>query len=230
MVGPTLYEMFIKNYTTKHWGIEPKELPTSIIKRLPIRFDMNDHYYHDHDIYEGIPEFGYTKMFSNMIGDIDIELDADYFQNKSYFDNLAHKIVYSGPVDQFFEYCHGKLNYRSIEFKNKIVDYDFQGTSVINYPELKYDFTRIIQHRHFQKVKCDIDYISYEFSKNFDGNNEPYYPVNTQSDQEIYKAYKKEVDNLSNVIVGGRLGNYKYYDMDMSVANALSTVKKEFSG
>jgi UDP-galactopyranose mutase len=230
MVGPTLYKMFIENYTTKHWGMEPKNLPASIIKRLPIRFDMNDHYYHDHDIYEGIPEYGYTYLFEKLLGDIDLELNVDYFENRSYFDSLAEKIVYSGPIDRFFDYSYGNLQYRSLTFEDKIVDYDYQGTSVINYPELKYDFTRIIQHRHFQKVKSQKDLISLEFSKNYDGTNEPYYPINTVSDQEIYKLYKNEVDKLDNLIIGGRLGNYKYYDMDMSVANALSAVKKEFSG
>jgi UDP-galactopyranose mutase len=231
MIGPTLYNLFIKEYTAKQWGKDPKELPASIIKRLPVRFDMNDRYYHDSHIYEGIPTEGYTKIFERMLENIDVELSADYFSDREYFDKLANKVIYSGPIDKFFDYSFGDLEYRSLLFTRTFhSDYDYQGTAVVNYPELKYEYTRIIQHRYFNFGKSKRDIITHEYPQEYTKGKEPYYPINNLKNNEIYQKYKIESYKLKNVIIGGRLGNYKYYDMDMSIGNALSTIKKEFAG
>jgi UDP-galactopyranose mutase len=221
----------IKGYTTKQWGRDPKLLPSSIIKRLPIRLTFNDRYYPDNDIYEGIPVKGYTPIFERLLKNVEVICGVDYFEQREYFDNKAHKIVYSGPIDRFFDYSHGDLEYRSLEFKHKeIVDQDYQGCAVVNYPCLSDNHTRVIQHKHFTFGKSDIDYVSYEYSKTYDKTNEPYYPINDENNNTIYKKYKEYSEKYKNLIIGGRLGNYRYYDMDMSIGNALSAVKKEFAG
>jgi UDP-galactopyranose mutase len=230
-VGPTLYELLIKGYTTKQWGRDPKLLPSSIIKRLPIRLNFSDRYYPDTDVYEGIPVHGYTPIFEKLLKDIEVSLDTDYFNNREYFDKIANKVVYSGPVDKFFDYMFGDLEYRSLEFKHKeIVNKDYQGCAVVNYPSLKESHTRVIQHKYFTFGKSDIDYVSYEYSKTYDKTNEPYYPINDESNNSIYKKYKDYSESFKNIIIGGRLGNYRYYDMDMSIGNALAALKKEFAG
>lgn len=229
-VGLTIYEKFIKGYTTKHWGKDPKDLPSQIIKRLPIRYNMNERYYHDSDIYEGLPNDGYTVIFKKMLENIDLELNVDFFENRSYFENLAEKIVYSGPIDKLFDYQYGKLEYRSLNFENKILDYDYQGHSVVNYPELSTKYTRIIQHKYFNLSKSNVEYITHEYSQDYNGTNEPYYPINDDLNNNKYKLYKIEAEKIQNLIIGGRLGNYRYYDMDMSIGNALSVVKKELAG
>lgn len=230
-VGPTIYELLIKGYTTKQWGRAPKLLPSSIIKRLPIRLNFNDRYYPDTDIYEGIPVNGYTPIFEKLLKNIEVNLNADYFENREYFDKVADKVVYSGPIDKFFDYSFGDLEYRSLSFDHKqVIDHDYQGCSVVNYPSLEYLQTRVIQHRYFTFGKSDIDYVSYEYSENYNKLNEPYYPINDEINNSVYKKYKEYSEKQKNIIIGGRLGNYRYYDMDMSIGNALSAVRKEFAG
>lgn len=233
MIGPTLYEKFIYGYTTKQWGKEPKNLPASIIKRLPIRYNHNDKWYQDVDVYEGLPKNGYTEIFENLLLNVEVVTSIDYFADREYWNNKAHKVVFSGQIEQYFDYMFGNLEYRTLEFENIESTGDFQGTSVVNYPSLKDKFTRILQHKQFSNSKSEKDYITYEYSKTydrFDKNQTPYYPINTQENNEIYKKYKEYADKeFPNLIIGGRLGNYKYYDMDMAVGNALATVKKEFS-
>ena len=233
MIGPTLYEKFIYGYTTKQWGKDPKNLPASIIKRLPIRYNHNDKWYQDSDLYEGLPKNGYTEIFIKLLLDIEVLTNIDYFADREYWNSKAKKVVFSGQIEQYFNYMFGDLEYRTLEFKNIETYGDFQGTSVINYPCLSDDFTRILQHKRFTNSKSDKDYITYEYSKSYnksDKNHIPYYPINTQENNEIYKKYKEFAEKeFPNLIIGGRLGNYKYYDMDMAVGNALATVKKEFS-
>ena len=235
MVGPTLYQYFIHGYTKKQWGTDPKNLPASIIKRLPIRYNFKDRWFHDHDIYEGIPVNGYTPIFHKLLEGIETFTNIDYFADRSYWDSKAHKVVFSGQIQQYFDYMFGDLEYRTLEFHDyKIPNSDFQGCSIVNYPDPETRWTRITQHRHFANSKSTNDFVTYEYSKDYDKNNSdhiPYYPVNTNKNNEIYKKYKEYLENNhSNIIVGGRLANYRYYDMDMTIGNALATVKKEFAG
>ena len=231
MVGPTLYELLIKGYTTKQWGTDPKNLPISIIKRLPIRFDMNERYYHDSHIYEGIPTEGYTKIFERMLDGIDIEINTDYFSDRRYFDKLANKIVYSGHIDKFFDYSYGDLQYRSLKFDTHTFENsDYQGNATINYPDLDVKYTRVIQHKQFTYSKSKIDTITFEYPDKYDKSKEPYYPINNELNDNLYSQYRNEANKVKNLIIGGRLGNYRYYDMDMSVGNALAVCKKELAG
>lgn len=230
MIGPTLYEKFIYGYTKKQWGKDPKNLPASIIKRLPIRYNHNEHWYHDNDIYEGIPKDGYTPIFHKLLKNIEVLTDTDYFQDREYWDRKAKKIVFSGQIEQYFDYMFGDLEYRTLEFKNEELKGDFQGIATVNYPSPNVPYTRILQHKHFVNSKSEKDYVTYEYSRTYDKNlnDTPYYPVNTDKNNNIYEKYKSYAEKeFPNLIIGGRLGNYRYYDMDMTVGNALTTVKKE---
>jgi UDP-galactopyranose mutase len=229
IVGPEIYNILIKGYTKKQWGKDPKNLPASIIKRLPIRFDMNDRYFPNNDIYEGIPSNGYTEIFNNMLDGISVSLSTDYFSDKSYFDNLAKKIVYSGPIDRYFDYMYGDLEYRSLRHETILNKGDFQGTALVNYTDETIPYTRIIQHKHFLFNNNDNDTVTFEFPLNYKRGGQPYYPINDHTNNNKYKLYKEEANKIDNLIIGGRLGNYRYYDMDMTIGNALSVVKKELS-
>lgn len=231
MIGPTLYEKFIYGYTMKQWGKDPKQLPASIIKRLPIRLNHNENWYPDSDIYQGIPENGYTELFDKLLKDIEVFVNVDYFKDREYWDKKAHKIVFSGQIEQYFNYSFGELEYRTLEFKNCELKEDFQGIAQINYPSKDIAYTRIIQHKYFTNSNSSNDYVTFEYSKTYDKNlnDTPYYPVNTEENNNIYNLYKNFANKeFPNLIIGGRLGNYKYYDMDMTVGNALNTVRKEF--
>ena len=233
-VGPTIYETLIYGYTKKQWGKEPKYLPSSIIKRLPIRYTYDDSYYPDQDIYQGIPVNGYTPIFEKMLKGIDIELNVDFFSDRSYWESKAHKIVYTGQIQRYFDYMYGDLEYRSLDFKNYEVMTDFQGCSQMNYPDENTSWNRIIQHKHFTKSKSKYDLITYEYSKKYDSKDltsQPYYAVNDETNNLIYERYKDYYQKFTkNLIIGGRLGNYRYYDMDMTIANALSVCKRELAG
>jgi UDP-galactopyranose mutase len=234
MVGPTIYEKLIKGYTSKHWGKDPKDLPTSIIKRLPIRYTFNDRYYHDNDIYEGLPIDGYTPIFQKMLKGIEVHLGIDYFKDRSYWDSKAKKIIFSGQIDQYFDYMFGDLEYRTLDFKNIIAGHDIQGVSQMNYPDSNIPWTRVIQHKYFTSSKSSKDYVTYESSRSYNKlseKDEPYYPMNDENNNQIYYKYRSFLDKqCNNIIIGGRLGNYRYYDMDMTIGNALSNVKKELAG
>ena len=231
-MGKTLYEMFFYGYTKKQWGKEPKLLPASIAKRIPFRLDYNDRYYSDADIYEGVPINGYTSIFEKLLKDIDLNLNCDYFSDKSYFNSLAKKIVYTGPIDRLFDYKYGDLEYRTLTHKHYEINSDFQGTALVTYPSLNIEWTRIIQHKYFSASKSDKDYITFEYSKPYDKNfsEDPYYPINDFLNNERYEKYRSEANKQNNLIIGGRLGNYKYYDMDKTIANALDICKKELAG
>ena len=222
-VGKEIYKIFIKGYTKKQWNTDPKNLPASIIKRLPVRFEFNDDYFHD-SLYQGIPEEGYTDLISNIIGNTRVELGTDLF--KTNWKRYAKKLIYCGPIDQYYEYCFGKLDYRSLKWETKEFYGDFQGHSVVNYTDEHVDHTRIIEHKHFQINKNkDYSIISYEYPQDYNGNNEPYYPINNEKNNLIYSKYNKLKND--NVIFTGRLGTYKYIDMDDAISLAIKTAEKE---
>lgn len=230
-IGPTLYEMFFKNYTEKFWERKATELPITIAKRLPIRFDYNDRYYHDSHIYEGIPIDGYTKIFEILLKDIEVILEEDFLSSKEYWIKQTNKIVYSGNLDAYFDYCFGDLKYRSLSYIDHELKGDFQGTALMTFTEQSIRHTRIIEHQHFNMKPFENNIISMEYVSEYKkGINEPYYPINDSLNNSIYEKYKELADGEKNLIVGGRLGNYKYYDMDMTIGNALAAVKKEFAG
>ena len=232
-MGKTLYEMFFKGYTKKQWGKDPKNLSADIAKRIPIRFDFNDRYYHESHIYEGIPVNGYTAIFESLLKDIEVVLNVDYLNEKHNYKNIAKKIIYTGPIDSYFDYIFGDLEYRTLSHFEQILKGDFQGTAIVNYPSEKVFWTRIIQHKHFNFSKSERDYVSIETSFQFDKkiHDERFYPINDQANNELYLKYKYYADqNEPNVVFAGRLGDYKYYDMDMTIDSALKFVEKELAG
>ena len=219
-VGEEIYNIFIKGYTTKQWGRDPKDLPPFVIKRLPIRLSFDDTYYNDR--YQGIPVGGYTRLFTNILKGIDVQLNQDYFQQRNEYDKLAQYVVFTGRIDEFFDYKYGELEYRSLRFENKILPIkDFQGTAVVNYPDEKVEFTRITEYKHFERTNLDHTLISTEYPDEWNRNKTPYYPVNTPNNNEIYKKYQVDASKLTNMIFGGRLAEFKYYDMHNVIASAL---------
>ena len=227
LVGRDIYEKLVKGYTEKQWGRDCKELPAFIIKRLPVRFTYDNNYFNDK--YQGIPIGGYTAIIEKMLKGADIRLDTDYFENKEELDGLADRIVYTGPVDAYFDFCYGNLEYRSVRFETEELDTpNFQGNAVVNYTDRETPFTRIIEHKFFEFGTQPTTIISREYSAEWKPGDEPYYPVNDEKNGALYQKYKKLADKESKVIFGGRLGEYKYYDMDKVIIAALETVKKEF--
>jgi UDP-galactopyranose mutase len=221
-VGKEIYEKFIKHYTEKQWNCDPKYLPSSIIKRIPVRFTFNDDYFHD-SIYQGIPVNGYTKLVENIVDGIKVELETDLF--KIDWKKYANKLIYCGPIDQFYNYEFGKLDYRSLTWEHKELSGDFQGTSVVNYTDNQSKFTRIIEHKYFDKIENKNTIISYEYPKNLNETNEPYYPINNELNNSLYQKYKKI--NNDSVVFTGRLGTYKYIDMDDAISMAIKLAEKE---
>jgi UDP-galactopyranose mutase len=225
LVGKDVYEKLIKGYTTKQWRKDPKELPASIIKRLPVRFTYNNNYFND--TYQGIPIGGYTQIFEKLLEGIDIELGVDYFED----DLPPHdKVIYTGPIDKFFNYKYDKLEYKTTTFDTKKVDTDnYQGCAVMNYTDSETEYTRIIEHKHFEPdTKSKTSYITYEYPTEYKAEtSEPYYPVNDTENNSKYRLYKEEADKLDNIHFGGRLAEYKYYDMHQVIASALTFIKKE---
>ena len=225
LVGSTIYEKLVKGYTAKQWGKPCTELPSFIIKRLPVRYTFDNNYFNDR--YQGIPIGGYTKIIEKMLEGIEVRLNTDYFNNRDYFDSIADKIIYTGPIDQFFDYKFGPLEYRTVRFENEILNIsNYQGNAVVNYTEYEVPYTRIIEHKHFEFDSTSPKTgISKEYSSLWKLGDEPYYPVNDDRNNELYKKYKEEADKLPNVVFGGRLGQYKYYDMDKVIAEALKLLK-----
>jgi UDP-galactopyranose mutase len=224
LVGNDIYYKLIKEYTEKQWGKSAKELPPFIIKRLPLRFNFDNNYFNDN--YQGIPIGGYTQMFEKMLNRIDIKLSTNYFDDREYFDTLSDKIVYTGCIDEFFDYEYGKLEYRSLEFKNKILnEKNYQGNAVINYCDFTVPYTRILEHKHFEKAKTDKTVITYEYPQQYTENTIPYYPINSNYNQEIYKKYFEKTKSLTKFLFGGRLAEYKYMDMHIVIESAMNKFK-----
>ena len=227
MVGKQLYEIFFKGYTTKQWGKDPKELPASIINRIPVRTTFNDRYFNDK--YEGIPVKGYTALFEKLLEGIDRELGVDYLERRAEFDLRANKkVIYTGPIDEFFDYSKGELEWRSLRFEQHTVKRsDVQGNAIINYTDVEVPHTRITEHKHFTPdIKTDNSIVTKEYPQDWDKTKEKYYPVNDDHNTEVYRAYKKMIDK-QKFIFGGRLAEYKYYDMHQVIASALHATKKE---
>ena len=228
LVGKDIYETLIKEYTEKQWGRKASELPAFIIKRLPVRFTFDNNYFNDK--YQGIPIGGYNKIIEGLLKNIDIQVDTDFFKNKNYFESLAEKIVFTGKIDAFFDYRFGKLEYRSLKFETETLNSEnFQGNAVVNYNDAAIPYTRIIEHKNFEFGKQPKTVITKEYPQNWTEEKEPYYPVNDYKNNEIFQKYKELSENIPNVIFGGRLAEYKYYDMHQIIASALKSVKVEFN-
>ena len=226
LVGTDIYEKLVKGYTEKQWGRDCKDLPAFIIKRLPVRLTFDNNYFNA--LYQGIPMGGYTKMVANMLEGIEVRLNIDYLANKAELDALAGKVVYTGPIDAYFDFCLGTLEYRSVRFENEILDMpNFQGNAAVNYTDRETPWTRIIEHKWFEFGTQPKTVISREYSSEWKPGDEPYYPVNDEKNGALYQQYKALAEKESNVIFGGRLGEYKYYDMDAVIAAALDMCEKE---
>ena len=230
LVGRDIYERLIKGYTEKQWGRECKELPAFIIKRLPVRFTYDNNYFNA--LYQGIPVGGYTKMVANMLDGIEVKLNEDYLLNKAVFDDMADKVIFTGPIDSYFGYCLGNLEYRSVRFESEVLDIpNFQGNAAINYTDRDTPWTRIIEHKWFEFGKDENGkdlpntIISREYSSEWKPGDEPYYPVNDEKNNKLYAMYKNMADCEKNIFFGGRLAEYKYYDMDMVILEALKKVE-----
>jgi len=226
LVGRDIYEKLVKGYTEKQWGKDCSELPAFIIKRLPVRFTFNNNYFNDK--YQGIPIGGYNKIIEKMLEGSDVELDVDYLKNKGKYDGLADKILYTGMIDEYFNYSLGNLEYRSLRFENEILENidDYQGNAVFNYTDRETPYTRIIEHKHFEFNNCKGTIITKEYPSDWKIGDEAYYPVNNDKNNLLFEEYKKLAEKESNVIFGGRLGHYKYYDMDKVIEAALACVKE----
>lgn len=225
MIGKDLYELIVKDYTKKQWKKDPKDLPASIIKRLPIRFTFDNNYFNDK--YQGIPVDGYDKMFENMLDDIDTIVDENYFENKAHWDSMADKVVFTGKIDEYFGYEYGELEYRTLDFQHELLDIDnHQGVAIVNYPSLDVPWTRIVEHKHFTRAKTEKTIITREIPAVWNKNKVPYYPINDDKNDTMFRKYREKADSLPNVIFGGRLAEYRYYDMHQVVGSAMATYKK----
>lgn len=220
LVGRTIYERLVKGYTEKQWGRDCKDLPSFIIKRLPLRFEYNNNYFND--IYQGIPIGGYTKLVENIIVDIEVKLNEDYLKNKDYWNKQAKNIIYTGAIDEFYDYKFGELEYRSLKFEVERIEKEFyQKNCVINYTEREVPYTRIIEHKYFENDKSDVTWITKEYPADYKKGMEKFYPMNDEKNNNLYKKYAELASNEKNIFFGGRLGKYKYYDMDDVIAEAL---------
>lgn len=222
LVGTDVYYKLIKGYTEKQWKKECKELPKEIIQRIPVRFTYNNDYFND--VYEGIPIGGYTQIFEKLLNGIDVRLETDFFKDEL---PTYKKLIYTGPIDKYFNYEFGNLEYKTSTFKHKRLNTDnYQGVVMMNYTGLEIPYTRIIEHKHFENTKSDFTWVSWEFPNEYIvDKSEPYYPINDTQNNSIYLKYKQKADTLDNVFFGGRLGEYKYYDMDDTIQSALNFIK-----
>ena len=234
LVGTDIYEKLIKGYTQKQWGRPCTELPSFIIKRLPVRLTFDNNYFNA--LYQGIPVGGYTKMVANLLEGIEVKLGVDYFDNKAEYDAMADKVIYTGPIDAYFDYKLGTLEYRSVRFETETLDMpNFQGNAAVNYTDAESPYTRIIEHKWFEFGKdangndLPKTVISREYSSEWKLGDEPYYPVNDEKNGALYAQYKELADKEENIIFGGRLGEYKYYDMDAVIASALDMAARELN-
>ncbi len=225
LVGTDVYEKLVKGYTEKQWGRPCNQLPAFIIRRLPVRFEFNNNYFND--TYQGIPIGGYTQMVANMLHGVEVQLNTDFFDSREELVTLADKVIYTGAIDRYFDYCYGALDYRSLRFEtSRLEQPDYQGTAVVNYTDRETPYTRIIEHKYFESAQTPHTVITKEYPSTWSVGDEPYYPVNDEKNQALYQRYQ-QLAAESNVIFGGRLGEYKYYDMDKVVAAALALAEKE---
>lgn len=226
LVGRDVYEKLVKGYTEKQWGRDCKDLPAFIIKRLPLRFTYDNNYFNDR--YQGIPIGGYTAIIEKMLSKADVRLNTDYLEHREELDSLADKVIYTGMIDRFYDYKLGVLEYRSVRFETEELETDnFQGNAVVNYTDREVPYTRIIEHKHFEFGKQPVTIISREYSSEWTKGDEPYYPVNDDKNGALYAKYEELAKQESKVIFGGRLGSYRYYDMDKVIGAALDMVKRQ---
>lgn len=226
LVGKTIYEKLIKGYTEKQWGKKASDLPPFIIKRLPVRFTYDNNYYND--TYQGVPIGGYTQIIEKMLSNCEVRLHSDFFDNQEYYESIAHKVIFTGQIDKFFNYCYGPLEYRTIHYENEIHNQEnYQGNAVINYTDIEIPFTRIIEHKHFEFGKQKKTIISKEYSDKWNIEKEPYYPINDEINNNLYQKYRELALKKKNVIFGGRLGMYKYFDMHQIIHESLNLVHSE---
>jgi len=227
-VGPEIYHTFIRGYTMKQWQRDPRELPASIIKRLPIRLIFEENYFFDK--YQGIPVDGYTSMVANMLEGIEVRTGVEYFKDREELEDLAHKVVFTGKVDEYFGYRYGELEYRTLRFEHEELEGDFQGNAVVNYTHPEVPFTRILEHKHFQPqtaAKISNTIVTREYSTEYTRGKTPYYPINDERNTSLYKKYAALKKERHDVIFGGRLAEYVYYDMHQVIGSALQKSKKE---
>ena len=231
LIGKDIYETLIKGYTQKQWGRACAELPAFIIKRLPVRFTFDNNYFNDK--YQGIPEGGYTALVEKMLDGCDVRLGVDYFEHKEELDAQANRIIYTGEIDRYFNYQYGHLQYRTVSFETELLEgvANYQGNAVVNYTDAETPYTRIIEHKHFEMFgaaleECPDTVISREYSKEWQQGDEPYYPVNDAPNSQLYAQYKALADSQTKVIFGGRLAEYKYYDMHKVIERAMEVVKE----
>ena len=226
LIGPDIYEKLIKGYTEKQWGRSATDLPPFIIKRLPVRLTFDNNYFNDR--YQGIPIGGYNVIIENMLGDVEVELGVDFFANREELEASAEKVVFTGMIDQYFDYKHGELEYRSLRFEHERLEMEnYQGNAVINYCEREIPYTRVIEHKHFEFGKQPHTVITREYPSAFTSGDEPYYPVNDERNMRLYEKYKELAIHTPGVLFGGRLAQYAYFDMDDTVAAALVLAQNE---
>ena len=228
LVGREIYEKLVKGYTEKQWGRDCTALPAFIIKRLPVRYTYDNNYFND--LYQGIPIGGYNVIIDRLFEGCDIETGVDYLEKKEYYDGLGEKIVYTGTIDAYYKYQFGKLEYRSLRFESEVLDEEnHQGVAVVNYTDRETPYTRIIEHKHFEFGTQPKTVITREYPVTWQAGMEPYYPVNDEKNQALYQKYAKLAEKEEHVIFGGRLGEYKYYDMDKVIASAMACAKEELN-
>lgn len=226
LIGKTIYEKLVKGYTEKQWGKRATELPAFIIKRLPVRFTYDNNYFNDK--YQGIPIGGYTQIIEKMLNGIDVRLNCDFFENREELQSIAKKIVFTGMIDKYYDYSLGELEYRSLKFETEILDEEnYQGNAVVNYTEYEVPYTRIIEHKHFEFGTQEKTVITKEYPDQWDRNKIPYYAINDEKNNNLYEKYLELSKKDNKVIFGGRLGMYKYFDMDDTIIEALKCVKEE---
>ena len=229
LVGKDIYEKLVKGYTEKQWGRDCKELPAFIIKRLPVRYTYDNNYFNDR--YQGIPVGGYNVLIERLLESCDVHLNVDFLQDKEKLSSLADKIVYTGTIDSYYNYQYGALEYRSVRFESEILDeQNHQGVAVVNYTDRETPYTRVIEHKHFEFGTQPKTVVTKEYSADWKLGDEPYYPVNDEKNQKVYAQYQALAKNEPNVIFGGRLAEYKYYDMDKVIASALDAAQRELAG
>jgi UDP-galactopyranose mutase len=229
LVGNDIYHTLIKGYTEKQWGRNARDIPSFIIKRIPLRFRYDNNYFND--TYQGIPKGGYTGIIEKMLEGIEVRTEQDYLKHRDYFDTLSNKILYTGAIDELFEYCYGELEYRSLRFEHEVIDKtNYQGNSVINYTSSKIPWTRVIEHKHFEFGEQEKTFISREFSVKWQKGDEPYYPINDEQNNAKYEKYRLLAEKDPKLLLGGRLAEYKYYDMHQIIELSLKLANFELEG